>query len=376
MGDKNKIKSTSSDAFGKRIKKKRSVGKIIVIVLAILLALMLLAAAAITFFGNKYIDDVLGLISYDTGESEWSFDESAGDDEDIKSFAPSDAPTPSEMPEYEVIEGLFDGDRIAEEYEEEVVNILLIGADTLNGNHARSDTMIIMSINPVKNRIVFTSLMRDSYVELPGRGYNRLNAAHAKGGPQYLIETIETNFGIDIDNYAKVDFTSFRSAIEAIGGVELTVNDVNYNYFYDWEGIEGLTQAQATDGTHTVFLNGEEALLYARTRKGHRVENSDFGRTLHQRDLLTQFLEGCKGASFEELHAVLQAVLPYVVTDMNQDGVKEHVLNALTYVSYNVDDARVPCAGSYENLTLESGAQVLNINVSANAKYVKAKIYG
>lgn len=368
-----KEKLSEEEALENRIKKKKS--KTAVIVISVVLGVILLLGIGVFVAACSYIDYMNGIISTDDGASEWSFNESAGD-EDIDHTIPGQAPTPSDMPNYETIEGWYDGETVEQEYEDEVLNILLIGADTLDGNHARSDTMILMSINTVKKRIVFTSFMRDSYIELPGRGYNRLNAAHAKGGPQYLIETIEYNFGIDIDNYAKVDFTSFRQAIDAIGGVDLTVNDVNYNYFYDWDGIDGLSEEQACDGTHTVHLNGEEALLYARTRKGHRVDNSDFGRTLHQRDLLGQFVTNCKDASLSELHSVLEAVLPYVVTDMPADEREDHIWNVLTYVSYSLDDARVPCAGSFENLTLESGAQVLNINVPANAKYVKAKIYG
>ncbi len=354
-------------------KKKKKRKKTLIIILSIIGAL-LLVLLILAFCVNHYFDSMLSLISYDTGDESVSFDETAGD-EDMESSVP-EAPAPDELPPYEIIEGWYDGENLAEAYEDEVLNVLLIGADTLDGNHARSDTMILMSINPVKNRIVLTSFMRDSYVELPGRNYNRLNSAHAKGGPAYLIETLEYNFHIDIDNYAKVDFSSFKDAVDAIDGITLTVNDVNYNYFYDWDGVKGLSQDKATDGTHTVHLNGEEALTYARTRKGHRVENSDFGRTAHQRDFLSQFVNNCKGSSLGELDSLLKTLLPHVVTDMPQEDLKSHLLNALTYLSYDMGDARVPCAGSYENFTTNSGAQVLNINVPANEKYIKAIIYG
>lgn len=345
-------------------------------IVGIVLASLLLLFGAVACGINKFLDDKLGLVSIDNGEGA-TFDETAGDEDLDQIPELSEAPEPDTLPDYEIIDGWFDGSYIAEEYEDEVLNILLIGADTVDGNHARSDTMILMSINPIKKRIVFTSFMRDSYIELPGRGYNRLNAAHAKGGPQYLIETLEANFGINIDNYAKVDFTSFQQAVNAIGGVTLTVNDINYNYFYDWDGIYGLSQEEATNGYHTVHLDGDEALMYARTRKGHRVDNSDFGRTLHQRDLLSQFVTNCKDASFSQLNDVLNCVLPYVVTDMPREEIKDEILNVLSYVSYDVVmDSRVPCAGSYEDVVLESGAMVLNINVPANAKFVKAKIYG
>ena len=163
---------------------------------------------------------------------------------------------------------------------------------------------------------------------------------------------------------------------DAIGGIDLTVNEVNYNYFYDWDGIEGLTQAEACNGSHTVHLNGDQALMYARTRKGDRVENGDFGRTLHQRDFLSQFVNNCKDASIGELDSVLKTLLPYIVTDMARSDLENHVYDLMEYVSYDMSDARVPCAGSWEYYKTPKGAEVVNINVPANAAYVKAKIYG
>ncbi len=374
-------------------KKKRKKRKTALIVISVILALLLAFAGgmfawykldpngflsfayktAVWLVGDEYFD----MVNYDDGNSQWSeFPED--DDEAVGELNKPEveAPTPDDLPEYEIIDGMFDGNSISDEYEKQVYNILLIGADTLDGNSARSDTMILMSLNTVKNRLTFTSFMRDSYVELPGRGYNRLNAAHSRGGPQYLIETLEYNFGIDIDCYAKVDFTSFKGAIDAIGGIDLTVNEVNYNYFYDWDGIEGLTQAEACNGSHTVHLNGDQALMYARTRKGDRVENGDFGRTLHQRDFLSQFVNNCKDASIGELDSVLKTLLPYIVTDMARSDLENHVYDLMEYVSYDMSDARVPCAGSWEYYKTPKGAEVVNINVPANAAYVKAKIYG
>ncbi len=374
MGKDNNIDTNLTEEQALECHEKKKKSKKALVVLLSIFGVLLLLVLVIAFCINHYLDSMLSLISYDTGEGSVSFDETVGD-EDMETSIP-EAPAPDEIPPFEVIEGWYDGENIADDYEDEVINILLIGADTLDGNHARSDTMILMSVNPVKNRIVLTSFMRDSYIELPGRNYNRLNSAHAKGGPAYLIETLEYNFGIDIDNYAKVDFSSFQEAVDAIGGITLTVNDINYNYFYDWDGVDGLSKEKATDGTHTVHLDGKEALSYARTRKGHRVENSDFGRTAHQRDFLSQFVNNCKGASLSELDSLLKTLLPHVVTDIPQEELKQHLMNAITYLSYDMEDARVPCAGSYENYTTSGGAQVLNINVPANSQYVKAVIYG
>ncbi len=366
---------SEEELLDKRMKKKKrnKALTITLIVIGGILAFILLVFGGI----RLYVHIMASKITYEVDGAP-SFDETA-DDEAMDTDAPPPPPDDNmELPPIEIIENWFDGDNIAEDYEEEVLNVLLVGDDSRAvHDRGRSDTMILMSINRAKGRIVFTSFMRDSYIELPGYNYNRINAAYSKGGGPFLIETIETNFGIDIDYYAKVGFESFKEAIDAIGGMTLTVNDVNYNYFYDWSGIKGLSRDEACDGTHTVHLDGEDALLYARIRKGDRVDHKgDFGRTEHQRDFLTQFVNNCKGASFGELHDMLNVLLPYIATDMPQSELESHVMKMLTYVSYNVTNGRVPCAGTHEYYTTSGGAEVLNINVSANSKYLKAIIYG
>ncbi len=395
--------------------KKRKAVKITLIVLLSILAFLLLLIGAGFFALDYYIDDTLDYISYvSDGEEEWSgVDIDASDfyDDydmgiDFSNFVDPEAsrddydptvtpdnpsggesgngsgsnggggyvrpPEPPYEPDYEILEGLFDGDTVTEAYDKDVINILLIGADTVSGKYARSDTMILMSINNIKKRIVFTSFMRDSYVSIPGYNDNRLNASFAAGGPSLLIRTIKQNFDIDIDHYFTVSFSAFEQAVDVIGGIDITVNDVNYNYFNTFKQLSGLTKEQATDGTRVIHLNGGSALGYARSRQFY---DGDFTRTLHQRDLLTQFAENCKGKSLSQLHELLKAVLPYVVTNMPKDALKSMIWDATTYISYDITDARVPCAGSF-NFANIRGMEVLTINLPANQKYVKAKIYG
>ena len=77
-----------------------------------------------------------------------------------------------------------------------------------------------------------------------------------------------------------------------------------------------------------------------------------------------------------ELDALLKTLLPYIVTDMPSGEIKGHMYEIMDYIKYDLSDTRVPCAGSWEYYRTERGAEVLNINIPANAAYVKAKIYG
>ncbi len=273
-------------------------------------------------------------------------------------------------PDYEIIEGLFDGNNVSEEYDKDVINIMLIGLDTNGGKGARSDTMILMSINNVKKRITLTSIMRDCYVPIPGYKDNKINAAHAAGGPDLLKKTVKQNFDINIDYYVRIGFVAFKQAVDAIGGIDLTVNDINYNWVKKTDLLPGQSLEEAKG--KVLHLSGGLALNYARDRS---YGSADFVRTQHQRDLVSQTITSLKNKSLTDIHTLLQTVLPYVKTDMPKDVLKSMVWNVLDYVSYNVETARVPCSDSFRLTTIRR-MSVIELNIPANAQYLKAVIYG
>ena len=114
---------------------------------------------------------------------------------------------------------------------DEVINILLIGQDRRPGEtRARSDSMILCTINREKKTIVLTSFMRDLYVQIPGYGNNRINASYAWGGMELLNKTLEQNFGVYIDGNVEVDFEQFAVIVDLLGGVpmELRADEAQY----------------------------------------------------------------------------------------------------------------------------------------------------
>jgi polyisoprenyl-teichoic acid--peptidoglycan teichoic acid transferase len=175
------------------------------------------------------------------------------------------------------------------EFRSERTNILLMGIDRRPGEAfiSRTDSMMIVSINPEDESISILSLPRDLYVIIPGRGRDRINTAfvygstgnNPAGGAALAMATIEYNLGIHIDHYFMVDFASFVNGINALGGIDIyvpvTINDTMFpdmNYGYDPFYIEA-GQRQ---------MDGETALKYARTR----YTDSDFGRAGRQQQIL------------------------------------------------------------------------------------------
>ena len=110
--------------------------------------------------------------------------------------------------------------------EKGITNILLAGTDGRPGEkNSRSDAMMILTVDSKNKSLKLTSLNRDTYVNIPGYGEQKLTHAYAYGGANLLVETIENNFEIDIQNYAVVDFYSFMDIVDTLGGVEVDVHE-------------------------------------------------------------------------------------------------------------------------------------------------------
>ena len=187
-------------------------------------------------------------------------------------------------------------------------HVLLIGADMDASGTSRSDTMVICSVG--EGRVLLTSLQRDTGVIIPGySGLSRLNAAYHYGGAKLLLETVNRNFGLDLSLYALVDYDSFPPLIDALGGVDFAgipneeANQVNANIYelllrqYK-QGVLNKEQAQKEfirlqlKGGGDLHLNGAQALGYARIRK----TDSDYGRTLRQRKVLSAAIRSLKSS--------------------------------------------------------------------------------
>ncbi len=160
------------------------------------------------------------------------------------------------------------------------INILLIGVDARYLDEiCRSDTNILVSIDPVNKKIFILSLPRDMMVVLPGyEGVQKLAHAHAYGGVPLLIETVEQELGIDVPYYVKVNFDGFKKMIDMLGGITIDVEkDMDYDSYL------GDVHIHLKKGLQ--HLNGEKALEYVRFRMD---ETGDIGRMKRQQKFLKE----------------------------------------------------------------------------------------
>lgn len=216
-----------------------------------------------------------------------------------------------------------------------VTNILFIGCDDDSGGTARSDSMMLVSIDRANKKIKLTSFMRDMWVYIPDNDYAKLNAAFAYGGAGLLMDTIEYNFGIKIDNYAMVDFEIFSSIIDELGGVEVEVTEKEANFI-------NRTTRQTVESGKTV-LNGDEALVYCRIR----YLDSDFMRTKRQRKVMESIVDKIKDSSPFTMYSLAEVILPQVKTDITKGSMILLGLGAIGYMGYDVEQLRIPIDDSY-----------------------------
>lgn len=266
---------------------------------------------------------------------------------------------------------------------EHVYNVLLIGQDTrVEGENRRSDSMILVSINERTEEIVLTSIMRDSWVYIPGLGADRINEAYTLGGPDKLIETIEINFDVKIDSYVAVDFWAFIDIVDILGGVEMTVTDEEVENMrpYIEQSISYILgrplDAYVLEEGGTYVLNGIQTLAYCRCR----YVDTEANRTGRQRKVITAIFEEMKDSDIGELTALLDAVLPYVTTDINQDKLLSLMMDFVAqYKDYELVQYRVPYDGSYEvwyNELTGIEKYTLSLDIEANSAYMIQNIYG
>ncbi|MCD8159607.1 MAG: LCP family protein [Clostridiales bacterium] len=246
---------------------------------------------------------------------------------------------------------------------EGVCNILLIGQDSRSeGDTGRSDTMIILSINQNTDQMSMVSLMRDTYVEIPGYSARKLNAAYSLGGVSLLDETIAVNYGVTIDYNVAIDFEGFIDVIDTLGGVEIELNEEEANYLRGGENGEYLSYL--TDGPYDVtagvnLLDGAAALDYARTRK---VGQYDFERTQRQRNVITAVFNQLKTQSVFSLLSVYNSIADDLTTDMTALQIAGVEVSAYGMKDNGILSYRLPTDDMYSNQSISGIGAVLVIN--------------
>lgn len=195
----------------------------------------------------------------------------------------------------------------------ERVNILLLGGDSrgMGKNEIpRSDSLMIASLDPVTKKSYLFSILRDTYVDIPGEGSDRINTAIARGGPELAMKTVSNFMGIPIQYYVYTDFKGFIALVDALGGIDL---DVEKDMYYTDSADGNQYDINLKKGYQ--HLDGDTALQYVRFRHD---ASSDFTRTERQRKFMQALAEKLQSTtSILKLPSILSSIDPYIETNLN-----------------------------------------------------------
>lgn len=241
---------------------------------------------------------------------------------------------------------------------ENVYNLLLVGVDrrdkSWNGN---SDSMMLVSINFKAERVSIISLMRDTYVNIPEVGYNKLNNSYARGGGNLLCATITSNFNTDVSRYAAVDYEDMIDIIDAMGGIdlywtseEIEVADGYIRDMCNTLGVDAWDHLLPVEGEGNWHCDGIQAVAYARNRF---VGNSDYQRTERQRYVIGQIIEKVKSMNVAQLMSFARRVLPLITHNVKEADIWELITKAPTILQYDFVKDRVPYDGLYTIINID-----------------------
>jgi polyisoprenyl-teichoic acid--peptidoglycan teichoic acid transferase len=213
------------------------------------------------------------------------------------------------------------------------LNILLMGVDERTYDKGRSDTLIVLSINPNTNSMQMVSIPRDTRTEIIGKGFDdKINHSYAFGGADMTIATVENFADIELDYYVKMNMEGLTELVDAVGGVTVT-NDL------DWH----------SGGFHykkgELELNGEHALGYVRMR--YEDSQGDLGRNGRQRQIIEAIIKkGATVGSITKINDVLDVLGDNMETNMTFDNMKDLFKNYRSAIN-NSSTYQVTGSGKY-----------------------------
>ncbi|WP_018663319.1 LCP family protein [Heyndrickxia acidiproducens] len=238
-------------------------------------------------------------------------------------------------------------------------NILLLGIDTRGEEKSRTDTIMVAQYDPETNKVKLVSLMRDMYVAIPGYQNYKINTAYFLGGPELLRKTIKTNFNIDIQYYAIVDFKGFVKIVDTLApeGIEMNVE-------HQMSKNIGMTLYPGKQ-----LMHGKELLAYARFRKDAQ---GDFGRVARQQKVLKALQQEVFSVNgIAKAPKLLGTIQPYISTNMSKMNMLGLVKDVIVGSDLQVKTLTVPISGTYSDGYYPQAGAVLDIDKTKNTEAIE-----
>ncbi|WP_243129218.1 LCP family protein [Hathewaya massiliensis] len=245
-----------------------------------------------------------------------------------------------------------EGKKIKEKHKDKnITNIALFGLDSreVDGkDDPRSDSIMVVTIDKERNKIKISSIIRDTYVDIKGRGMDKINHAYHFGGPELAVGTINKNFGLAIEDFASINFYGLRKVIDTIGGIEtnITSEELKYinGYIRDIAKIEKIEPTPVTK-TGKQTLNGLQAVAYCRIRY---TSGGDERRAERQRYVLSQMLKKAQKISPTKYAGLITEMLPNVKTSLSSSEILSLGMDVMKLDIGNLEQQQFPLKGKCE----------------------------
>lgn len=209
--------------------------------------------------------------------------------------------------------------------------------------------------------------MRDMYVRIPNHGKHKINASYVYGGGELVLDTIYSNFGLDIDNYICVDYTAFAEIVDYIGGIDIYIEEFELEQFNKY--VKGKRNKIDQEGMY--HFNGQQALSYCRIRK----VGTDTARTARQREVLNKIIAKCRKMSFGRLEKMMSVLAPKLTTNFTQSEMLSLMTEGFVSLDYDTSQMRIPADGTWHGKYINK-IWYLIFEQEQNAQYLTDFIYG
>ena len=359
-------------------KKKKKTAKIIIGIVALI---VVIAVAVGAIFANDMINKLIhnGEKTVATTEEPWQ-----GMDKLVKDFSPIDETEATQLSSLKdmIKTWYYNGKPCSSTH---VLNVLFIGEDTRGSEildeGTRADSAIIVSVNIDTGVVTLTSILRDAYTywettegdESTGM-FGKINGAMSTGDINAYINCVEHMYKIKIDNYAIVNFDSFETIVDTLGGVTLELTDAEINEINNHQVRYGHVTIEKTfEGSKgKMKLNGKQALAYCRIRK----LDSDNMRADRQKTCISEIFKQTRKASTVRLIRIIKKLIPYVNTNFSKNEILQIARYAFSqgWLDFDIYMQNLPEANLKGGMGY--GAWIWKCDFPADAYNLQYIIYG
>ncbi|MCL4417917.1 MAG: LCP family protein, partial [Actinobacteria bacterium] len=239
------------------------------------------------------------------------------------------------------------------------VTILILGRDTRDSENemGRADTIMVLHLNPNEKRAALLSIPRDTLVDIPGHGKDKINAAYAFGGEELMIKTVSNFLNASINHYITIDFDGFIKLIDELGGVDIVV---------DRPLIDPKSGASFSPGNH--HLTGEQALAYTRSRS---TELGDIGRIQRQQYIFRElFNQKLNLNTISKIPYYFNILVKNTHTDLDLMTILSYAREAISFNSENISVAIIPSRSDW----IDNGTKSVQIPDEKESKAMWERI--